>query len=47
MTNSNYAAKQILAHLLKNGWVSTECFSSERVEHDIQTIIDNAVWNRM
>jgi len=42
MTNSNYAAKQILTHLLKNGWVSTECFSSEHVEQDIKNIIDNA-----
>jgi hypothetical protein len=42
MTNSNYAAKQILTHLLKNGWVSTECFSSEHVERDIKNIIDNA-----
>lgn len=42
MTNSNYAAKQILTHLLKNGWVSTECFSSEHVERDIENIIDNA-----
>jgi hypothetical protein len=42
MTNSNYAAKQILTHLLKNGWVSTECFSSEHVEGDIKNIIDNA-----
>jgi len=43
MTNSNYAAKQILTHLLKNGWVSTECFSSEHVERDIENIINNAV----
>jgi hypothetical protein len=42
MTNSNYVAKQILTHLLKNGWVSTECFSSEHVERDIKNIIDNA-----
>ena len=42
MNNSNYAAKQILTHLLKNGWVSTECFSSEHVEQDIKNIIDNA-----
>jgi len=42
MTNSNYAAKQILDHLLKAGWVSTECFSSKKVEHEIATIIDNS-----
>ena len=42
MTNSNYAAKQILAHLLTNGWVSTECFSSDRLEQEIAKIIDNS-----
>jgi hypothetical protein len=42
MNNSNYAAKEILTLLLKKGWVSTECFSSEHVERDIKNIIDNA-----
>ena len=43
MNNSNYAAKEILTLLLKKGWVSTECFSSEHVERDIKNIIDNAL----
>lgn len=42
MNNSNYAAKEILSHLLKNGWVSTECFSSEILEQEIAKIIDNS-----
>ena len=42
MNNSNYAAEKILEYLLKNGWVSTECFSAEHVKSDIEHIIINA-----
>ena len=42
MNNSQYAAKEILTHLLKKGWVSTECFSSTQVENEIASIINNA-----
>lgn len=42
MNNSKYAAEKILEYLLKNGWVSTECFSAEHVKSDIDSIIINA-----
>jgi len=42
MNNSNYAADQILEYLLKNGWVSANCYSSQRVKADIEQIIINA-----
>ena len=42
MNNSNYAAEQILEYLLKNGWVSTNCFSSQHVKAEIQQIIINS-----
>jgi hypothetical protein len=42
MNNSNYAADHILEYLLKNGWVSTNCYSSLHVKSDIEQIIINA-----
>ena len=42
MNNSEYAANQILEYLLKNGWVSTNCFSTPHIKADIQQIIINA-----
>ena len=42
MNNSEYAANQILEYLLKNGWVSTNCFSSQHVKDEIQQIIINS-----
>ena len=42
MNNSDYAAEKILEYLLKNGWVSTDCFSSNHVKSDIEQIIINA-----
>lgn len=42
MNNANYAADQILEYLLKNDWVSTNCFSSEHVKSNIEQIIINA-----
>lgn len=46
MNNSNYAVEKIFEYLLKNGWVSTECFSAKHVKVDIeQIIIDAAISN--
>lgn len=42
MNNSEYATDKILEYLLKNGWVSTDCFSSQYVKKDIEQIIINA-----
>ena len=42
MNNSEYAAEKILEYLLKNGWVSTNCFSSQHVKDEIQQIIINS-----
>lgn len=42
MNNSDYAAEKILEYLLKNGWVSTDCFSSNHVKSDLEQIIINA-----
>ena len=42
MNNSEYAANQIFEYLLKNGWVSTNCFSTLHIKEDIQQIIINA-----
>lgn len=42
MNNANYAAEQILEYLLKNGWVSPNCCSSEHVKSNIEQIIVNA-----
>lgn len=42
MNNANYATEQILEYLLKNGWVSSNCFSSEHVISNIKQIIVNA-----
>lgn len=42
MNNSYYAAEKILEYLLRNGWVSTDCFSSNHVKSDIEQIIINA-----
>ena len=42
MNNSNYASDQIMEYLWKNGWVSTNCYSSQHVKADIEQIIINA-----
>jgi hypothetical protein len=45
MNNSNSASEQILEYLLKTGWVSTNCYSSQHVRADIeQMIINDGGW---